>query len=210
MRGVSFALCTLHLIVYVLWSCGNGPATAPDPIWSDTSNEYLVGERIHFKKPARLTRSSRYFIERDLPYLAADSSRLAALQRVLEMMEFEDEELDVFVDSTSGNRLIVIATAPRIDFTNQEAAMLKAEMQRTSDELSLLDTSVQRGRIVGKLNGTGDLRMATYAQRFSSAAMGGSWVHTTYFLTGRNFMLVVFEFSDDDGLMEPYLWSVES
>ena len=176
----------------------------------DTTEEYLEGESIRFRKPARLARTSRYFLERDLPWLREDSTKLASVQRALYLMEFRDEHIDVFVDTVSRDRLVVIANTGPIDFTNGEAAALRADLQYQSDEMAALDTTVVRGPIEGQLKGTGELRMARYAQRLSLVADGASWMHRSYFLTGSRFTLLVTEVATDEGLIEPYLWSVKS
>ncbi len=48
--------------------------------------------------PLGFKRSSRYRIQEDLPSLATDSAQLILIQNELELLEFEDGEIDVLDD----------------------------------------------------------------------------------------------------------------
>ena len=61
------------LLALTLLACGTAPEANHDDLWAETSPTYLEGERIRFRRPHRLKRSSRYFIGRDLPDLALDT-----------------------------------------------------------------------------------------------------------------------------------------
>lgn len=191
-------------------ACGGERAHSAEPLWTDASYEYLDGEDIRFLKPARLQRSSRYFLERDLPWLADDSAKLATVQLSLQLMEFADEEIDVFVDSASADRIIVMLTGSPIAFSARDAALFEVELERESERLAGLDTTVIRGPIHGEAKSNGDLKIAKFSQAFTSAVGGGAWSRSLYLVSGQRFTLMVTEVAADEGLIEPYLWSMRS
>lgn len=89
--------------------------------WTDTNWVNLEQENIKLRVPKHLKKSSRFRIKEDLPILSRDSIKLKLVQNSLELLEFENSEIDVLVDTGKSYRLIIICHTQRIDFNITDA-----------------------------------------------------------------------------------------
>lgn len=193
----------------VFYSCGNKSSTREDGIWQNTSWQILEGENIQLRLPNELKRSSRFRIKEDLPALAGDTSMLRLIQNSLEVMEYEDAEIDVFVDTSQTFRLIIISNTEKIDFTGRDIAILKKSFELENIENQKLDSTLLFGEIEATMKANTKLTMARFTNEIREKLTNATMKNSIYYLTGPAYTLVVYEYADSSKLVEDYLWSLK-
>ena len=200
----------LVLFLILVFSCKQNQRPNSENIWNNTTQTSLDGESINFKKPNQLKRSSRYRIKEDLLTLNKDTSKLTLLQNQLEFLEFEDAEIDVFVDTTTNFRLIIIYNTQRINFNKKDVAIIKKKLKEINKNSELINPKLSYGQVKATMNGNGKLLLAKYKYEIINSTDNSKTYSSLYFLTAKAYTLVVFEFSDKSKDIEKYLWSVKS
>lgn len=196
------------LILLICFSaCGN-KTNSKDNLWADTTWTQLTGESIKFRKPNEFKISSRYRIKEDLPKI--DDSKIALLQTALEGLELQDAQLDVFVDTTSNYRFVIICNVEPIRFTKSDATILKKDIERQNALKDNIDLYTEYGELDAKINQGNNLIMAQFTTPIKNLVDNSIAYNTIYYLTGSSYSLVVFEMSDDTDRIEDYLWTTKT
>lgn len=205
----SYNFVVIFLILSII-SCGpNSKHKSNDP-WGNAVWTNLEGELIRFRKPISLKKSSRYRIKEDLPVLASDSTKLFLFQKTLESLEFEDKAPDVFVDTTTNYRVIIICNVARINFKKNDLAILKKGMENQHQELEQLNPTLDYGPVKAKYNQNQTLKLAKFKTELTNLGDQSKVYNSIYYLTSPSYTLVVYEFSDIATDIEKYLWSVKT
>ena len=197
------------LTLSFLIACGNNPESKQANDWKETTWEQLQQENIKLRIPNQLKRSSRYRIKEDLPVLATDSIKLRQIQNSLELLEFEDAEVDVFVDTTKTYRMIIICNTSKIDFNKTDAAILKQQLKANNENQQLSHPSLEFGEISAKLKGNQNHKLARYTTQIRNKLDDSKVYNSIYYLTGSSYTLVIYEFSEDEDSIEKYLWTTK-
>ena len=200
-------ILSLVLIMLAADSCGSDKKHAQKDEWANTTWYQLSSENIKLKLPNQLKESSRYRLEEDLPLLTQDSSKLRLVQNALGILEFEDSEIDVFVDTTKTYRLIIICNTQRIDFNKSDAAVLKKQIEVQNQNDAALNTELVYGNILAQMKGNQSLKLVRYTTPISNLKDTNKVYNSIYYLTGNSYSLIVYEFSSDEELVEKYLWT---
>lgn len=192
----------------IQFACTEGE-THGEEKWDRSEWVSLVGESIQFRKPDEFKRTSRYRIREDLAELKVDTLQLKLLENSLENLEFEDSEVDVFIDTTTNYRILVICNIERIDFSNNDATKLKSRIQEQNSKLKNENPSLNFGNVNGTVKRNQNLSIAKYATVISNTMNSNRINRSIYFVTSDEFTLVVYEFSDNPKAIEMYLWTVK-
>ncbi len=193
-----------------LISCGNSSTNKQTNDWTGTKWEQLSQENIKLRIPNQLKRSSRYRIKEDLPKLAEDSIKLRIVQNSLKLLEFEDSEIDVFVDTTKTYRMLIICNTSKIDFSKTDVAILKKQLKLNNDQSQINEPSFQYGEISAKLKANQTHKLARYTTQIQNKIDNSKVYNSIYYLTGNSYTLVVYEFSEDEDSIEKYLWTTKT
>jgi len=102
------------IIGVLLASCANKQNQIDT--WANTTWTQLTQENIKLRVPDNFKQSSRFRIKEDLPRLGEDSTKLSLVLKSLHLLEFEDSEIDVFIDTSKAYRLVIVSNVPKIDF----------------------------------------------------------------------------------------------
>ncbi len=197
-------LFALHLV-----SCESNKKPQTPSIWENTTWETLEGERIRFRKPHKLMRSSRYRIERDSPTIASDTSMLRVLQNTLENLEFEDSQIDVFIDTTTYFHVLIICNVPPIHFGTRDVAIIKKQLTDQNRATEKFNPNLKYEEVNAKVKQTKKIKVAKFESNMIDLTQNGKLYQSTYYLTTSSYSLVVYEFSDYNKGIEDYLWSVK-
>ena len=201
----------VHTTIFIcLTACGNNPQQKQTNEWAGTIWHQLEGENIKLRIPKQLKKSSRYRIKEDLPTLAKDSAQLRLAQNSLELLEFKDSKIDVFVDTTKSYRMIIICNTARIDFNKTDATIVKKQMKADNENKALSNPTLEFGEIIANLKTNQNHKMAKYTTQIKNMVDNGKVYHTIYYLTGDFYTLFVYEFSQDEDSIEKYLWTTKA
>lgn len=195
------------MCIMLLQSCQNRQKDDLDNIWANTTWEYLENEPIKFKKPAKLLRSSRYRLERDSPTISKDSAMLRVLQNTLEDMEFQDSNVDVFIDTTTYFHTLIIMNTSPINFGMADIAYLKKELESKNESAALVNPELKFSGITASMKQSGGLKLATFKSSISSTHSLATTYRSIHYLTSSSFSLIVHELSDYKSGFDNYLWS---
>ena len=186
------------LISLFLISCGNSSTNKQTNAWQGTRWEQLDQEHISLRIPNQFKRSSLYRIKEDLPKLAEDSIKFKLLQNSLQLLEFEDSEIDVFVDTTKIYRMLIICNTPRIDFSKTDVVVTKKQLEFNNNQSQINDSTLQYGEVSATLKANSTHKLARYTTLIQNKIDHSKVYNSTYFLTGDSYTLVVYEFSQDE------------
>ncbi|MFK7774228.1 MAG: hypothetical protein AB8F94_18915 [Saprospiraceae bacterium] len=198
------------LFVLATSSCSQNKNDNSKDQWGNAVWTNLDSELIKFRKPVNLKKSSRYRIKEDLPILALDSNKLFLFQKTLESLEFQDSEIDVFVDTTTAYRVLIICNTSKIDFTKNDASKLKKQMEIQHAEMEKLNPSLEYGPVKGKFNQSQNLKLIKFKTELTHVFNQNKIYSSIYYLTGSAYTLVIYEFSDNTTDIEKYLWTVKT
>lgn len=197
------------LIISFLISCGNNSTNRQTDDWEATTWVQLHQENIKLRIPNQLKRSSRYRIKEDLPVLGKDSLKLRLFQNSLEQLEFEDAEIDVFVDTTKNYHMVIICNTSKIDFNKNDVAILKEQLKANNEHKQLDNPDLEFGEPSVKLKGNQNHKLASYTTQIRNKLDDTKVYNSIYYLTGNSYTLIVYEFSADNGSIEKYLWTTK-
>lgn len=207
MRNLIKNILTVLVPFLLITSCQNEKANDPNNEWANSSWQYLKNENIRIRIPHQLKPTSRYRLKDDLPFLARDTAQLRLIQNSLHLLEFEDSELDVFVDTTKAFRLVVICNIQRVEFNQNDAAIISKQLELSNQESADLNPNLEFGKIEATLQSTQHISMARYTTPIRNKLEDTQIFCSIYYLTARSFTLIVNEYSGDEELFEKYLWS---
>jgi len=194
---------------FLFISCAGPQKTTADELWPDGSWVNLDNENIKFKKPHRLKKSSRYRLKEDMPIVSRDTAQLRSLQNTLAELEFEDAEIDVFVDTTTYFRVVIICNTERIEINEKATASLKNALEMKYQSMMHKNTTTEVGPTEASFSRANNLALAKFKTEIKYTDTGGRIFETNQLLTAPNFTLVVWEFSDYRADLSKYLWSVK-
>jgi len=206
MKSVS-SIIVISFVLLII-SCKES-STSNDP-WSNTNWIQLSNEKINIRLPNNFKRSSRYRIQKDIPILLKDTTQLRLLENSLEMLEFEDAELDVFVDSTQSYRLVVICNTQKLDFRRQDALSIKKQLEFDNAELQTTNPNLKYGAVEMKMNASPNIRLVRFTNSISNIQNNGKVYKSIYYLTAKSYSLVIYVISRSTDLVEKYLWSTKT
>lgn len=209
MKYLYWLCVTILILTLFLYSCQNKPASKAAEIWNNTVTTHLEEEPISLKLPNVFKRTSRYRIKEDLPILNTEPERLKMLQNHLERLELMDNVVDIFVDTTTNFRILIICDTERMDFTKGDVTFMKMELETENKRLQAANPNFQYGDMYAKMNTNGKLVLAKYQYVIRNLILDTRMFNSIYYLTADAFSLIVFEMSDKPEEIENYLWSVK-
>lgn len=207
MNALSWSTTLLALSLLVL---GCGKKENPKPMnWENTTWQRLQGEQIQFRLPNNFKRSSPEAIHSDVPALKAKMHDMLVLEMIFSKMETLDKQIDIFVDTTSEFRLLIIGDIERMDLSPKNSASVKQEMEKKYAELNALDSTRQFVIKEATRSTKGMNKMVKYKTEITYSKTGINMFQTTYFLTTPLFTTIIYEYSLSKVEIMNYLWSVK-
>ena len=190
------------------FSCSEGPSTsAPD--LGPTQQVELLGTNSTFKIPVHFQRTSRYRIGEAMPHLLQDTIALYQIQDKLETMEFEDRELDIFVDTISKDHILIIMDDEPITFTQTEAGILSSMVRAGYNEIrTSLEGVASVENLSTQFRNDATRSALKIKYKFTNEVTGFDHYQTSYFFSTPLRSLMIQEFSTTEKDLENYLWTI--
>ena len=209
-KTISIKLVICAFIAFTISSCSSDGKPESSDIWANTTWVTLEKEAIKFRKPNKLMRSSRYRIERDSPTIAKDKQMLRVLQNTLESLEFQDSEIDVFIDTTTYFHVLIICNVAPINFGARDVAIIKQQLTEQNRLAELTNPNLNYEEVNAKLKRSSEITLAKFETKIVDPTLNSSIYNSIYYLTTKSYSLIVYEFSDYRKDIENYLWSVKT
>lgn len=206
---ILIGLAIITSAILIVSACKDNTKSPSDNVWANTEWTFLDKEPIKFLKPNSLKRSSRYRIKEDIPLLEFDTSRLSIMQKSLELMEFRDSEIDVFVDTTTTFGLTLIMNAGRQEFSKTMILMLKDSYAKQYQNMEMFNNHIQISELEVSSKQNQNHKMIKFATLVSDSRIPEKWFQTVYFLVGDAYTLMVYELTDSPHHIEKYLWTTK-
>lgn len=189
-----------------LLSCKNQDQGKSKSELVNTKWVYLDNENIKILLPKQFKKSSRYRIKEEFSNNVIDSSSLRAIENSLELLEFDDSYIDVYVDTTKKYRLIVIMNIASMEFNESDARLLKGMVKNYHKNIANQNTNllIKEKEAVFKRNK--NHRLSFFKTLIQNRSDQNSMFKTLYFLVGDSYSLVIHEFSIDAETIDNYLW----
>ena len=205
MRVQTIFIFISTLLFLFSFSCEDDKKTRP--IFADAQQHYLTNEEITLLLPKDFRRSSRYRLNQDMPLLKKDSARLRYIEDELMALEFEDRDIDVFVDTTLDYRFIIILNTEKLSFNREDVAIMRTSVNIENEAQNYNNPSINIGDTKATINNNGSLKMARLTTPVYHKFFESQTYNTTYFLTGVYQTLIIYEFSESAKRIEKYLWA---
>ena len=207
MRVQTILYCVISLFMISLLACEDSPKSGA--IFPTAKQHYLTNEQIRILLPKDFKRSSRFRLNQDMPILNQDSLRLRYIEDELSTLEFEDRDIDVFVDTTLDYRFIVIVNLEKISFNRSDIAILRSSLNKKNEETAYNNPSLSIGETKATINNNATLTIARLTTPVIHLFYNTQTYNTTYFVSSKSNTIAVYEFSESEKRVEKYLWACE-
>ena len=192
---------------FIFSACGEDQ---PQKSLPNAQEVYLDGTQTLLKLPKHFKRSSRYRLKEDLPHLAKNASALATVQNSLEMLEFDDDAIDIFIDTISKFHQIIILDFEHTPLDKETGALLNNQIKESYIARELVNPGLKTKRLSAQMKGGNTLTFYKFKYKIEETILESN-VHysTTYLLTATNRSYAIFEVSETEDDLEQYLWALK-
>lgn len=177
--------------------------------WPNSIQVQLLQEDIYLNLPNTFKRSSRYRIHQDLPLMSRDTTQLLIAQNFLKNIEFEDAEVDVFVDTMSKSRLLVIVNTEHMFFDKNLATKINAKLKGDYANLERSNPFLIVTEIDSRIKNNKRQKVLKFKHEITNTLWNSKLYKTTYFITTDIQSFVIYELSIEKEDVEYYLWSIK-
>ncbi|MEM6395297.1 MAG: hypothetical protein AAF741_03050 [Bacteroidota bacterium] len=205
-------LIYLYTLLATIWLAGCGGSALSDPneqseeavAPTETRRENLEGSRVSFEVPVDYTRSRKYLLEKDI--INYDPAFYDIFDEMLYQLEREDEDQDIFADTTDNFDHIVIRTVNKMELTEDRAKLYAANLEQFVEERAgkrrglnteLLSTTLNEGN--GKI-------MLKIKHKHTTNKEPKEFYETVYFITDAVQTFVISEYHRDEDDLERNFW----
>lgn len=199
----------LSLVVGVVLSgCQQDKTTQKkDDFWKDTTEHIMDSEVIKLTVPNKYTTTSIYKYKSTFPALEKNKLATDLMQNGIASFEMLDEEIDVFVDTTSQFNAFLVMDVPRMEFDKDSGDKLGALITKQYAKQKKKSPRLKIDAIDSKLNSTDKLKMMKFKHKLKES--GSPEVYNSlYYVTTPSQTVIVLEYSEEEPDIEKYLWSL--
>ena len=198
------------LLFFLFFSCQSDQSDKDNKqLWADTQEVQLLGESTKLKLPKKFKRSSRFKISKDIPLLEQDTLLKKYIEANLEGVEFEDEKIDVFVDTTKTFRFIRLVNMEKVEVNKLSADMLSSVIKQKYEEVEKNSYGIEVTKLVSEMKNNSKQHLLMFKYKMYNKVWDAAIYETTYFVITKYRTIVVNEYSNLPLDIEPYLWSVK-
>ncbi len=205
-----FLRISIFASFFFLTGCSESTTSKPPPLNLENAQEItLLGEDIVLNLPNLLKRSSRYSLANDIPALRQDSLALYLIQNMLEGLEFEDSEIDVFVDTTSSFHTLVILNVAYMPFDKNIGAMLNKSIRENYEQIESNLGYVRFEKMESTIKRRSTLQSMKFKYKISNLADQSVHYRTIYFMSNDRRSFVIYEDAAEEEDFEEFLWTIK-
>ena len=141
--------------------------------------------------------------------LRKDTSFLQSIEKSLVSLDFEDDDLDVFVDTTGELRCLIIADGPRIGIDEEAGKLLNEKIANQFKKLEEDNLFLEIHKIDANLKIKNQIAILKNKYEFVDALNRVSYYRSIFFISNPSRSLLVIEISIDGNDIEDYLWTLK-
>ena len=198
------------LLVLLFPSCQSEHTDqSKNQLWTDTQEVQLIGESTKLKLPKKFLRSSKFRIAKDIPLLGQDSILRRYIETDLEALEFEDEQIDVFVDTTKAFRFIRLINLEKMEINKFLADILSTAIKKKYEQIENASFGIEVTKLVSEMKNNDKQQLLMFKYKIDSKTWDTALFETTYFVITKYRTVVVNEYSNLPLDIEHYLWSIK-
>lgn len=201
----------IGFVIFYASSCKNTePKTSSQDLFANSKTVELEGGNTTMKIPSTFEKSSRYRLQQDIPRFNSDSMSLLVTQKNLEMLEFEDSDIDIFVDSVSKFHHIIIIDFEQTPLSKQTAAFLNSDLTNSFKNLDESFPQISIEKLESTLRRNDQLTCLKFKFKINNL-IDNTYTHyrTVYFLTSAVKSYVIYESSEYKEDLGDYLWTLK-
>lgn len=189
-------------------SCGSSSTTeqqddTTEP-QAETRREALEGTRVSFEVPIDYTRSRRYLLEDEI--VNYDNRFHAIFEDMLYQLEREDEEPDIFIDTTENFDHFVIRTVSKLELNEERATLYAANLEQYIQERADQTRGLTSERLSTTLNEGNGKTMLKLKYKHENREEPEVFHETIYFITDAVQTFVITEYHRDEADIESAFW----
>lgn len=207
-KNIQIVFSGLFILILALNSCESSVQKKSNK-WPDSIKIQLLQEQVFINMPNSFKRSSRYKIKQDMPLIGKDSSQLKIIQTSLEYMEFEDAEIDVFVDTTAKCRMIVIANTEHIPFDKKSGSIINSMLKDDYANLEKSNPLLKVTKLDSRMKSNNKQKVLKFKHEIANTLWDSKLYKSIYFITTKIQSFIVYEISIEKEDIEYYLWSIK-
>ena len=178
--------------------------------FQDAVSFELEGTGQTLKLPPSFFESSKYRLERDIREVLFDSTSIQVLDRFINWIEFDDSDINIFVDTTERMSLLILVDMERIPFDQASGNFAAAKLKQENEQIAALHPEINIEKTLSDFRSHEDLRMMRFVYHFNyPSSPENSWYRSIYFLTNDSRSFVAHEFSLQQTDVSDYLWSLK-
>jgi hypothetical protein len=149
-------------------------------------------------------------LKEDVAYLKDNAEVLKIFQELLHTFEFQDAEIDVFVDETSEYHIVVIIDIPKIEINKLTGGILKKQINDNFRNLEANNpdfTFVERESNISKNNNGALMKFKHNVKNWKYDNFGV--FHTNYIYTNSTKSYNIIEINTSTKDISDYIWSLK-
>jgi len=201
-----FFLCLI--VSFSLAACGGKKErTAVD--WGDVTEHYLNGQQVSIKLPSEFKESSRYRISSDVAALKKDKSLSNIVESALEQFEETDNNIDIFVDTSSQYHFVAILDSDElIPIDQTTAARLGKLLMEDYEKMDFSRKGLEVKRLESNIKKNTEQSLAKFKFEILNKRKKDKSYANTFFVTNSTRTLIIHEFSSGKEDLEFFTWSI--
>ena len=183
---------------------------------SAQSGQFPNGQTIQLKGKMGTVELPSFFDRTDLNrlmeenlILRKDTSFLKSIELSLASFSFEEDELDVFVDTTSELRCLIIADGEKFKIDEEAGGFLDEKIANQFKRLEEENLFLEIHKIDANLKIKDKIAILKNKYEFVDALNRVSYYRSIFFISNPSRSLLVIEISIDGNDIEDYLWTLK-
>lgn len=197
------------LVMILITSCG--PTEKMTLNTEVTRRVQLERENIFLEMPENYLRTSKGTYERDISNLKLDVVQKKQFDGILNSMEFQDAEIDIFYDTVTKFNWVAILNVPEMPLNRQSATIFANYLENQYGSLDD-DPLFFVEKITSSINTSQGKTIAQYKYKFTNHRNEGQppYYLTSYLVKGKGYSVVAHEMHLWEENLYPILWSLHT
>ena len=198
-------LLVFSVSVFMFSACSNSQPTEDQ--WSGTNEISLDGENIMFRFPTKFKRSSLYLLDSEIPNPTKNKTNLSLLKTFLAQTEHDDQYIDVFIDTTTQFRVLVVINAELLDLDETQATYITQNLNVVHNRVERANDGLKIKRLEANLKENRNQKV--YKLKHEITMKSNPKLYKNLYYASTDLLTIqVLEFSDIDEDVEKYMWSL--
>ncbi|MEL7117786.1 MAG: hypothetical protein AAFO07_00035 [Bacteroidota bacterium] len=204
-RSLFYHLLVFSVSTFVFSACSNSQPTEGQ--WAGTNEISLDGENIMFRFPSKFKRSSLYLLDSDIPSPTKNKTNLSLLRTFLAQTEHDDQYLDIFIDTTTQFRVLIVINAKLTDLDETQATYITQNLNVVHSRVERANSGLNIKRLESNLKENRNQKVFKLKHEITMKS-NPKLYKNLYYASTDLLTIQVLEFSDIDEDVEKYMWSL--